>query len=172
MSYRTFSRLISYKFLIFILCFATNAVFSEKWSKYDQSDEQDNLYAFQRDWYLELYGFGTEAALRDFLRLWRADAGLQTNFDEQLGLVLQPALAAYELDRATGVTFGNQDFQAAIKGKVLKGETFKAYPTCFGHADALSITTGTFVCLSFLSLSFSLVSFSFFPLCKSLCPSR
>ena len=104
-----------------------------------------------------------EAALRDFLRLWRADAGLQTNFDEQLGLVLQPALAAYELDRATGVTFGNQDFQAAIKGKVLKGETFKAYPTCFGHADALSITTGTFVCLSFLSLSFSLVSFSFFP---------
>eukprot|EP00606_Chrysophyceae_sp_TOSAG23-5_P001494 GSChrysophyteH2.ASY1.ANO1.1.1 assembled CDS len=82
-----------------------------------------------------------EAALRDFLRLWRADAGLQTNFDEQLGLVLQPALAAYELDRATGVTFGNQDFQAAIKGKVLKGETFKAYPTCFGHADALSITT-------------------------------
>ncbi len=82
-----------------------------------------------------------EAALRDFIRLWRADAGLQTHFDDGLGLVLQPALAAYELDRATGVTFGNQDFQAAIKSKVLKGETFKAYPTCFGHADALSITT-------------------------------
>ena len=45
----------------------TNAVFSEKWSKYDESDEQENLYAFQRDWYLSLYGFGTEEALRDFL---------------------------------------------------------------------------------------------------------
>ncbi len=82
-----------------------------------------------------------EAKLRDFLRLWRAEVGLQTQFDHELGLVLQPALAAYELDRATGVTFGNQDFQAAIKSKVLRGETFKAYPTCFGHTDALSITT-------------------------------
>jgi centrosomal protein CEP76 len=82
-----------------------------------------------------------EAALKDAIRIWRAESGLQTRFDDSLGLVLQPALAAYELDRATGVTFGNQDFQAAIKSKVLKGETFKAYPTCFGHADALSIIT-------------------------------
>lgn len=45
----------------------TTAVFSEKWSKYDQSDEQEKLYAFQREWYLDLYGFGTEDALRTFL---------------------------------------------------------------------------------------------------------
>lgn len=45
----------------------TTAVFSEKWSKYDESDEQEKLYAFQRDWYLKLYGFGTEDALRTFL---------------------------------------------------------------------------------------------------------
>ena len=82
-----------------------------------------------------------ETKLREFAASWRAEHGLQTRFDDDLSLVLQPALAAYELDRATGVTFGNQDFQAAIKSKVLKGETFKAYPTCFGHADALSITT-------------------------------
>ena len=82
-----------------------------------------------------------EGKLKEFLCAWRAENGLQTKFDDELSMVLQPALAAYELDRATGVTFGNQDFQAAIKSKVLKGETFKAYPTCFGHADALSITT-------------------------------
>ena len=82
-----------------------------------------------------------EAKLREFLAAWRAEHGLQTRFDEDLALVLQPALAAYELDRATGVTFGNQDFQAAIKSKVHKGETFKAYPTCFGHADPLSVQT-------------------------------
>ena len=73
--------------------------------------------------------------------LWRAEHGLQTHFDDELSQILQPALAAYEMDRATGVTFGNQDFQAAVKNKVSKGETFKAYPTCFGHTDALAITS-------------------------------
>ena len=45
MSYRTFSRLISYKFLIFILCFATNAVFSEELviSKYKYSLDKSNI---------------------------------------------------------------------------------------------------------------------------------
>jgi len=46
----------------------TNEVFTEKWSKYDQSDEQDKLYAFQLEWYLTLYGFETEEALRNFLK--------------------------------------------------------------------------------------------------------
>lgn len=46
----------------------TTAVFSEKWSKYDQSDEQDKLYAFQLDWYLTLYGFETEEALCRFFK--------------------------------------------------------------------------------------------------------
>lgn len=58
----------------------TNAVFSEKWSKYDQSDKQENLYAFQRDWYLELYGFGNEVELRNFL------ADKMTIFDAGCGL--------------------------------------------------------------------------------------
>ena len=52
-----------------------------------------------------------------------------------------PSLCTYNAHRATGVTFGNQDFQASIKGRVSKGETFKAYPTCFGHTDQLAITT-------------------------------
>jgi ubiquinone/menaquinone biosynthesis C-methylase UbiE len=46
----------------------TNSVFSEKWSKYDRSDEQVKLYAFQLEWYLKLYGFETEDALRKFLK--------------------------------------------------------------------------------------------------------
>jgi SAM-dependent methyltransferase len=46
----------------------TNDVFSEKWGKYGESDEKERLYAMQRRWYLDLYGFADEAALRDFLR--------------------------------------------------------------------------------------------------------
>ena len=45
----------------------TNDVFSEKWEKYDQSDEKERLYEFQRNWYLKLYGFKNEDALRSHL---------------------------------------------------------------------------------------------------------
>ena len=45
----------------------TNNVFSEKWSKYNQSDEKENLYQFQREWYLKLYGFDSEDDLAKFL---------------------------------------------------------------------------------------------------------
>ena len=45
----------------------TNEVFSEKWDKFDQSREKERAYAFQRNWYLKLYGFETEDALRTYL---------------------------------------------------------------------------------------------------------
>ena len=46
----------------------TNEAFSEKWQKYEHSDEKERLYQYQRDWYLKLYGFGTEDDLRRFLQ--------------------------------------------------------------------------------------------------------
>src|ERR1700684_3461059 len=45
----------------------TNEVFSDKWGKYDQSDEKERLYEFQRSWYLKLYGFDSQEALRSYL---------------------------------------------------------------------------------------------------------
>lgn len=45
----------------------TNEAFSEKWEKYEQSDEKERLFQYQRDWYLQLYGLGTDAALAAFL---------------------------------------------------------------------------------------------------------
>lgn len=41
----------------------TNTVFSDKWERYEHSDEKERLYEFQRQWYLKLYGFADEAAL-------------------------------------------------------------------------------------------------------------
>lgn len=46
----------------------TNDVFSEKWKSYDQSPEKEGLYAMQKRWYLQLYGFGTAEKLAAFLR--------------------------------------------------------------------------------------------------------
>jgi SAM-dependent methyltransferase len=45
----------------------TNEAFSEKWEKHHQSSEKEKLYAFQRDWYLKLYGFSSERDLAGFL---------------------------------------------------------------------------------------------------------
>ena len=55
----------------------TNEAFSEKWEKYELSSEKERLYQYQRDWYLQLYGFGSEAALAQFLKSKRVifDAG-------------------------------------------------------------------------------------------------
>lgn len=42
----------------------TNEVFTEKWDRYASTDELETFYEFQRNWYLKLYGFADEAALR------------------------------------------------------------------------------------------------------------
>ena len=55
-------------------------------------------------------------------------------------LNLSVAQNAHSSSSSTAL-FPNTDFQASIKSKVSKGECFKAYPTCFCHADTLSITT-------------------------------
>ena len=70
---------------------------------------------------------------------WRNESGLETAFDSNLEQIVHSALLAYEWDRAVGVTFGNADFQAAIRKYVQKGEYFKGYPTCFAHRDPVKI---------------------------------
>jgi ubiquinone/menaquinone biosynthesis C-methylase UbiE len=46
----------------------TNAAFSDKWNRYERSDEKERLYEFQRQWYLKLYGFADEQNLAEHLR--------------------------------------------------------------------------------------------------------
>jgi ubiquinone/menaquinone biosynthesis C-methylase UbiE len=58
----------------------TNEVFSEKWERYDKSEEKERLYEYQRNWYLKLYGFESEEALAQHLR------GCDIIFDAGCGL--------------------------------------------------------------------------------------
>lgn len=58
----------------------TNDAFTEKWTKYDESNEKDALYAFQLDWYLTLYGFDNEEKLIEAL------SKIDTIFDAGCGL--------------------------------------------------------------------------------------
>jgi ubiquinone/menaquinone biosynthesis C-methylase UbiE len=48
----------------------TNSVFSDKWVKYsnEEINEQERLFEFQKQWYLKLYDFSTEAELQSYLQ--------------------------------------------------------------------------------------------------------
>ena len=87
----------------------TNDAFSEKWQKYEQSDEKERLYQYQRDWYLQLYGFGTEATLADFL------ASKRVIFDAGCGLGYKAAWFARLAPHALviGMDFSDAARQAA-----------------------------------------------------------
>lgn len=87
----------------------TNAVFGEKWGRYEGSDEKEALYAFQRRWYLELYGFGTEAALAAHL------AGCEVVLDAGCGLGYKAAWFARLAPHALviGMDFSEAAAQAA-----------------------------------------------------------
>lgn len=80
-----------------------------------------------------------EQEIIEWLRFERQQSGLQTIIDDTLSAILHPTLASYELNRATGSSFGNFEFQSAIRNIVRRGEYFKAYPSCFNHTDIRAI---------------------------------
>ena len=89
----------------------TNEAFSEKWRQYEQSDEKERLYQFQRDWYLKLYGFGSEDELARFLHT------KSVIFDAGCGLGYKAAWFAQLAPHALviGMDFSDAAYQAAGK---------------------------------------------------------
>ena len=45
----------------------TAEVFSEKWSQFEKGQKKDEVYDFQKQWFLKLYGFDSEHSLKEFL---------------------------------------------------------------------------------------------------------
>ena len=84
----------------------TNEVFTEKWGKFADTDELEVAYQFQREWYLELYGFEDEAALAAHL------AGAELILDAGCGLGYKAAWFARLAPHAIVV---GMDFSAAAQ---------------------------------------------------------
>lgn len=64
------------------------------------------------------------------------DLGLATVWDDHLSYLLSSALSAYELERCSGVSCGNEEFQDAVRRAVPDGHTFKGFPIHFLHCNA------------------------------------
>lgn len=45
----------------------TKDTFSEKWQNFEKGNKKEEVYYFQREWFLDLYGFPTEKALKEYL---------------------------------------------------------------------------------------------------------
>lgn len=78
----------------------TNEVFSDKWSRYEKSPEKEGLYEMQRRWYLELYGFDSEASLALFLKQRKVifDAGCGLGFKSAWFAELAPESLVIGMD--------------------------------------------------------------------------
>lgn len=64
------------------------------------------------------------------------DLKLATVWDDRLSYLLSSALWAYELERCTSISCGNEEFQDAVRTAVPDGHTFKGYPTQVLHLNA------------------------------------
>lgn len=45
----------------------TQDSFSEKWTQFEQGEKKEEVYSFQKEWFLKLYGFDSEESLKQFL---------------------------------------------------------------------------------------------------------
>lgn len=77
-----------------------------------------------------------ELELRYLVSEHRKDLDLLTVWDDHLSYLLSSALSAYELERCTGLSCGNEEFQDAVRRDVPDGHTFKGFPIHFLHRNA------------------------------------
>ncbi|CAN9514046.1 unnamed protein product [Ophioblennius macclurei] len=77
-----------------------------------------------------------ELEMRYLMSEHRKDLDLATVWDDHLCYLLSSALSAYELERCTGVSCGNEEFQDAVRRAVPDGHTFKGFPIHFLHRNA------------------------------------
>jgi centrosomal protein CEP76 len=64
---------------------------------------------------------------------------LATQWDDNLSYLLSQALSSYELERTSGLSVGNEEFDQAIKLAIPNSHTFKAFPIQFIHKNAQKI---------------------------------
>ncbi|CEO94544.1 hypothetical protein PBRA_000329, partial [Plasmodiophora brassicae] len=78
-----------------------------------------------------------EHSLYDMIEDYRRDnLQAETSWDEHLSHCISPALAAYESQCVTGVSYGNALFQESIRHTIPLRFAFKAFPCQFDHRES------------------------------------
>lgn len=104
----------------------TNQAFSLKWTEYSQEEisEQEKLFTFQREWYLKLYGFDSEADLAAFLRKQRVilDAGSGLGYKAKWFADLAPESTVIGMDFSDAVHVAAERYKETKNLLFIKGD--------------------------------------------------
>lgn len=104
----------------------TNAAFSDKWVSYGKEEvtEQERLFEFGKNWYLDLYGFSDEADLRAFLQQQDVvlDAGCGIGYKAKWFAELSPSTHVIAMDFSDAVFVAAEKFSDTPNLSFVKGD--------------------------------------------------
>jgi ubiquinone/menaquinone biosynthesis C-methylase UbiE len=105
----------------------TNDVFSEKWTKYEETDEKEKLYAFQKEWYLDLYGFNSTEELKTYLESCQVilDAGCGLGYKAAWFAELAPTALVIGMDFSDSVNIAAATYSHLENLYWMKGDIAK-----------------------------------------------
>lgn len=105
----------------------TNKSFSKKWTEYEKTSEKDKLYALQKEWYLELYGFTNEDDLASFLKTKKfiLDAGCGLGYKAEWFAKLSPKSLVIGMDFSDAVCVAAENYKNISNLFFIKGDIAK-----------------------------------------------
>jgi len=105
----------------------TNKVFSEKWAKYEKTEEKEKLYKMQKKWYLKLYGFESENDLANFLKTKKYifDAGCGLGYKAKWFADLSPDSIVIGMDFSDACIIAANNYKDTRNLYFIKGDIAK-----------------------------------------------
>jgi ubiquinone/menaquinone biosynthesis C-methylase UbiE len=105
----------------------TNDIFSEKWTKYERTEEKEKLYKMQKEWYLKLYGFESENDLASFLKTKKYifDAGCGLGYKAKWFADLSPDSIVIGMDFSDACIIAANNYKDTKNLYFIKGDIAK-----------------------------------------------
>ena len=91
----------------------TQEIFSEKWTEWEKGNKKENVYDFQRDWFLKLYGFSSENDLKNFLsnKTYIVDAGCGLGYKSAWLAELAPHAIIIGIDISESILIASKNYK-------------------------------------------------------------
>ena len=104
----------------------TNKIFSEKWKVFDKEElmNQEKLFNYQKEWYLDLYGFSNEQELQDYLKSKSIilDAGCGLGYKAKWFAELSPESVVLGMDYSNSVFYAQKRYEHLENLIFIKGD--------------------------------------------------
>lgn len=102
----------------------TEKIFSDKWAEAEQYRDIEKLYEFQFEWFLKLYGFGSEDELQKYLCSKKVivDTGCGLGYKAALFARLSPGSTVIGIDISDAVELAAKNFSHLPNLYFLKGD--------------------------------------------------